>query len=162
MPLSVVWWDPRSERLIGHVYKGLGRGDGQLHPHANRASVPHQRHGAQRQHPGLRQRRLHCQDLGHQDGPVPANTARWVCRTSRLLRQLCATSCLYRMQFFSRPSVYFYASSLFFCFTCITTVFVYVFCQDRLLLMFLLFVTIFMCDPSILAFGKALKYNRDW
>lgn len=74
----LVWWDPRGERLIGHVYKGLGRGDGQLHPHTNGASVPHQRHGAQRQHPGLRQRRLHSQDLGHQDGPVPANAARWV------------------------------------------------------------------------------------
>lgn len=76
--LSLVWWNPRGERLIGHVDKGLGRGDGKLHPHTNGASVPHQRHGAQRQHPGLRQRRLHCQDLGHQDGPVPANTARWV------------------------------------------------------------------------------------
>lgn len=75
--VSVVRWDPRRERLIGYVYKGLGRGDGQLHPHANGPPVPHQWHGAQRQHPGLRQCRLHCQDLGYQDWPVPPNTARW-------------------------------------------------------------------------------------
>lgn len=48
-----VRWDSRRERLVGHVYTRLGRGDGELHPHANRTPVPHQRHGAQGQHPGL-------------------------------------------------------------------------------------------------------------
>lgn len=52
-PSLPVRWDSCRERLVGHVYTSLGRRDGQLHPHANGTPVPHQRHGAEGQHPGL-------------------------------------------------------------------------------------------------------------
>lgn len=74
--VSAVRRRPRGQRFFRHVHPRVGRGDGELHTHAHGSSVPHQRHGAQRQHPGVRERRLHRQDLGHKDGTVSPNAAR--------------------------------------------------------------------------------------
>lgn len=75
--LSPVWRHPRGQRFFRHVHPRVGRWDGELHTHTDGSSVPHQRHGAQRQHPGVGERRLDCQNLGHKDRTVSPNTARW-------------------------------------------------------------------------------------
>lgn len=47
-------------------------------PHADRPSIADQRHGAARQHPGVRERRLDSPSVGRPDGTVSPHAARWV------------------------------------------------------------------------------------